>query len=165
MKKELEGEEADIEELQRLQQLFSKGNVAIMRVVDARRSLLLSSTRRLQTASELAQVERLRQEFGRRSERLDDQRRIEILRELQDANIRIATVRSRLEAAGEKLIYVGMVRSQLVRGRGSKPELVVFRTSDKGRERRVVEEDTELLPGDVVEVSLQADLVPGLPAQ
>ena len=47
-----------MDELRRLQELFSKGNVAIMRVVDARRSLLLSSTRRLQTASQLAQVER-----------------------------------------------------------------------------------------------------------
>ena len=161
--KELEGEEADVDELRRLQELFSKGNVAIMRVVDARRSLLLSSTRRLQTASQLAQVERLRQEFGRRSERLDDVRRSEILRELQDANVRIATIRSRLEAAGEKLVYVGMVRSQLVRGRGSKPELTVFRTGDKGRERLVVDEDTELAPGDVVEVALQADLVPEMP--
>ncbi len=90
-------------------------------------------------------------------------RRSEILRELQDANVRIATIRSRLEAAGEKLVYVGMVRSQLVRGRGSKPELTVFRTGDKGRERLVVDEDTELAPGDVVEVALQADLVPEMP--
>jgi polysaccharide export outer membrane protein len=163
--KETEGADADAEELKRLQELFSKGNVTITRVVDARRALLLSATRQLQTASELAQVERQRQEFGRRSERLDDTRRIEILRDLQDTNVRIATLRARLAAAGEKLVYVGMVRSQLVRGHGSKPELVVYRTGDKGRQRLTVEEDSELMPGDVVEVALQADLVPGLPAQ
>jgi polysaccharide export outer membrane protein len=164
--KEMEGSDADIEELKRLQELFAKGNVPITRVVDARRALLLSSTRQLQTASELATVERQRQEFGRRSERLDDTRRIEILRDLQDVNVKIATLRAKLEAAGEKLVYVGMVRSQLVRGEGArKPEIMLYRSGDKGRERRTVDEDAELSPGDVVEVALQADLIPGLPAR
>jgi polysaccharide biosynthesis/export protein len=91
---------------------------------------------------------------------------MEILRDLRDVNVKIATLRARLEAAGEKLVYVGMVRSQLVRGQNSrKPEIMVYRTGDKGRERHRVDEDAELSPGDVVEVALQADLIPGLPAQ
>lgn len=164
--KEQAGVEADTEDLERLQGLYKNGNVVVTRIVEARRSLLLSSTRQLETAAQLAQVERQRQEFSRRSDKLDDQRRLDLLAELQDANIKLAGIRSKLEASGEKLVYVGMVRSQLVRGSGSKPQITLHRKKDKsGSERVNVEEDTELLPGDVVEVALQADLIPGLPAR
>jgi polysaccharide export outer membrane protein len=138
----------------------------VQRIVDARRALLLSSTRQLETAAQLAQVERQRQEFSRRSDKLGDQRRIDLLAELQDANVKLAGIRAKLEASGEKLMYVGMVRSQLVRGSGSKPQVSLFRKNDKGRSERLdVVEDAELLPGDVVEVALQGDLIPGLAAR
>lgn len=164
--KELAGVEEDNEEFKRIQEVFQKGNVPITRVVEARRSLLLSSTRQLQTSAQLAQVDRERHEFARKSTKLDDDRRLELLSELQDANVKLAGLRFKLKAASEKLVYVGMVRSQLVRGSGSKPELTIFRKNAEGRtDRLTVAEDAELSPGDVVEVSLQADLVPGLPAR
>jgi polysaccharide export outer membrane protein len=164
--KERAGVEADAEELAGLQDLLRKGSVIATRVTEARRALLLSTTRQLATQAQLAQVERERQEFSRRSEKLDDQRRVELLAELQDANVKLATIRAKLEAAGEKLVYVGMVRSQLVRGPGSKPEIVVHRMKEQGGTERVAADaDTELSPGDVVEVALQADLIAGLPAR
>ena len=164
--KERAGVEADAEELASLQDLLRKGSVIATRVTEARRALLLSTTRQLATQAQLAQVERERQEFSRRSEKLDDQRRVELLAELQDANVKLATLRAKLEAAGEKLVYVGMVRSQLVRGPGSKPELVLYRMKEQGGTERVTADaDTELSPGDVVEVALQADLIAGLPAR
>jgi polysaccharide export outer membrane protein len=163
--KEKEGAQADAEDLSRVQELFRKGNVPITRVVESRRSLLLASTRQLQTASELAQVERQRQEFGRRSERLDDQRRLEILRDLADAKVRLAGIRSKLEAASEKLVYVGMVKSQLVRGNASKPQVTIYRRGGDEPERLAVGEDADLLPGDVVEVALQTEFLAGLPAR
>lgn len=163
--KEEEGVRADTDDLARLQELFQKGNIPITRVVDSRRSLLLASTRQLETAAQLATVERQRDDFTRRSERLDDQRRLDILAELQDANVKLAGLRAKIEASGEKLVYVGMVRSQLVRGEGSKPEIVIHRNTEKGAERITGADDTALLPGDVVEVSLQADLVPGQAAR
>src|SRR5262249_54225784 len=49
--KEQAGVQADNEDLRRLQDTFQKGNVPITRVVEARRSLLLSSTRQLQTTA------------------------------------------------------------------------------------------------------------------
>ena len=81
-------------------------------------------------------------------------------------NVTLADVRSRLQAAGEKLVYVGMVRSQLVRGKGSsEPELTVFRSNDKGGSDQLnVAQDDSLQPGDVIEVRLTMDMVPGLPA-
>ncbi len=48
-----------------------------------------------------------------------------------------------------------MVRSQLVRGAGNKAEIAIFRKGEKGQERIVASEDTELQPGDAVEVTLR----------
>jgi polysaccharide export outer membrane protein len=47
-----------------------------------------------------------------------------------------------------------------VRGTGSEPKLIVFRKGDSGDDRLVVDENTELRPGDVIEIALQASLVP-----
>jgi polysaccharide export outer membrane protein len=166
LEKERVGVQQDAEDLQRVQEAYHNGNVPITRLVEARRSLLLSSTRQLQTAALLAQMDRERREYGRRGERLVDQRRLELLRELQDAELKLAAIGSRLEAAGEKLVYVGMVRSQLVRGKGSVPEIVVFRrTGNSASKRTAVSEDSELQPGDAIEVALSADSVPQLPAR
>lgn len=158
--KEQEGAKIDAEDLKRLQELYQRGNTPITRVQEARRSILLSATRELQTITQLAQVERERLDIDRKLERLDDQRRLDILQELQEANVKAAGVRSRIEAVSEKLVYTGMVRSQLVRGKENKPNLLVVRKTEKGTERLTVDEDTELLPGDVVEVALKADLTP-----
>jgi polysaccharide export outer membrane protein len=157
---EAEGVKADAEELQRLQELFKKGGVTTPRVVEARRTILLSSTRELQTTAELAQVERQRGEIQHRLERIDDQRRLEILKEMQDVNLKLGTTRARIASVSEKLLYTGMIKSQLVRGSGSEPKLIVFRKGDSGHDRLVVDENTELRPGDVVEIALQASLVP-----
>lgn len=157
---EAEGVKADVEELQRLQDLFKKGGVTTPRVVEARRTILLSSTRELQTTAELAQVERQRGEIQHRLERIDDQRRLEILKEMQDVNLKLGTTRARIASVSEKLLYTGMIKSQLVRGTGSEPKLIVFRKGDSGDDRLVVDENTELRPGDVIEIALQASLVP-----
>jgi polysaccharide export outer membrane protein len=159
-RQEKEGTKVDQEDLQRVQELYQRGNMAVTRVSDARRSLLLSSTRALQTAVQLAQVERERGDLGRKLERLDDTRRLSLLSELQEANGKLAEIRAKLSAVGEKLTYAGLVRSQLVRGKGSAPEIIVYRTTSKGRQRIESNEDADLQPGDTIEVSLQGDLLP-----
>jgi polysaccharide export outer membrane protein len=160
------GVDADSSDLSQLQDLLKKGTIVSARVVEARRALLLSSVQYLQTQASLAQVERERQEFKRRSDKLDDQRRLDLLAELQKANVNLATVQAKLAASSEKLVYVGMVRSQLVNGTGSKPQIALHRKNAQGSNEEVTAgEDTQLAPGDVIEVSLQADLIPGVPAR
>lgn len=153
-KKEQEGTDADAADLERVRDLFQKGTIPITRVTEARRFILLSSTRLLQTMAQTAQFEKERDELGRKLERLDDQRRLELLRELQDAVVVLSNTRSRLQSVGEKLVYTGIVKSQLVRGTGANPELVLFRKDNGAIARSIVDEDIELMPGDVVEVAL-----------
>ncbi|WP_426424226.1 polysaccharide biosynthesis/export family protein [Bradyrhizobium genosp. A] len=153
-KKDDEGLQADLEDLQKTTELFGKGSLVSPRVTDARRAVLLSSTRKLQTSAQLMQVKKQQDEFVRKLAKLDDQRRLDLLRELQDTSVRLNQIREKLQSVGEKLQYTTMVRSQLVRGAGTNAEIAIVRKGDKGSERIIASEDTELQPGDAVEVSL-----------
>jgi polysaccharide export outer membrane protein len=154
-KKEEEGFQADLEELQKASDLYGKGSLTSPRVTDARRAVLLSSTRKLQTSALLMQVKKQQDEAARKLAKLDDQRRLDLLRELQDTSVKLNQIREKLQSVGEKLQYTSMVRSQLARGASSKPDIAIIRKGEKGQERIVASEDTELQPGDAVEVTLR----------
>ena len=161
-KTEEEGYQADLEELQKITELFSKGSLVSPRVADARRAVQLSSTRKLQTHAQLMQAKTQQDQLKRKLEKLDDQQRIDLLRELQEANVELNETRTKLQSVGEKLQYTAMVRSQLVRGSGHPPEIAIVRKGQNRDERIVADEDTELQPGDTVIVKLhdQDGLVP-----
>jgi polysaccharide biosynthesis/export protein len=165
LKTEEEGIKADMQDLQRVTDLFGKGSVPIMRITDARRALLWSSTLKLQTTAQWMSQKKQREDVSRQLERFDDQRRMDLLRELQDAGVRLSQISARLQGVGEKLQYTALVRSQLVRGSGGKPQIAIIRKGENGRERLVAEEDFELQPGDVVEVALRAEQGVVLPPQ
>jgi polysaccharide biosynthesis/export protein len=158
--KEEQGVQADVEELQRINDLFGKGSLPSPRVTDARRSVLLSSTRKLQTAAQLMQVKKQQDDIARQLERIDDQRRIKLLQDLQDARLKLGQLRAKLQSVGEKLLYTA-ARSQLMRGNELKPDLTVIRQGKTGPERMAVDQDAELQPGDVVEVTLRLDDMSG----
>src|SRR5882762_2661389 len=155
-----QGVQADVEELLRINELFGKGALPSPRVTDARRAVLLSSTRKLQTAAQLMQVKKQQDDIARQLERLDDQRRIKLLQDLQDSRTKLGQVRAKLLSTGEKLLYTA-ARSQLVRGNELKQDLTVIRKGKSGRERIIVDQDSELQPGDVVEVALRLDDMAG----
>jgi polysaccharide export outer membrane protein len=156
LQQEDQGVKEDTQDLQRITDLLGKGSVTVPRLTDARRALLLSSTRKLQTTAQLMLQRRQRHDTARQLERLDEQRKVALLHELQDAGVKINQIRARLQGVAEKIQYTALVRSQLVRGSGGKPEIAVVRSRSTGRERFIAEEDTELQPGDVVEVALRA---------
>jgi polysaccharide biosynthesis/export protein len=153
--KEQQGVQADIEELQKSVELFGKGMLPSPRVTDNRRAVLLSSTRKLQTVAELMQIKKQQGELERQLERLDDQRRIVLLGELQEAEVKLSEIRAKLQGIGDKLQYTGLLKSRLMRGNGYKLDIAITRKNQTGLERVVADGDSELEPGDVVEVSLQ----------
>jgi polysaccharide export outer membrane protein len=153
--KDEEGLQSDVEDLRKASDLFAKGSLISPRVTDARRAVLLSATRKLQTYAQLLQVKKLQDESARRLVKLDDQRRLDLLRELQDTSLKLNQIREKLQSVGEKLQYTAMVRSQLVRGAGSKPDIAIIRNNGKGSERIIASEDAELQPGDTIEVTLR----------
>ena len=154
-KKEELGLQEDTQELQRTTELFNKGTVPITRVTDARRAVLLSSTRRLQTAAQLMQVRRNRAEFSRDVEKSDDQRRIDLLTELRDATVKLASERAKLEKIQEKLALAGVALPSRQDGSAT-PELTVHR---RGQDELKAGFDLELQPGDVVEIVYRQEQV------
>ena len=154
-KTEEEGFQSDLEELKKVSELFGKGALVSPRVTDARRAVLLSSTRKLQITAQLMQLKKQQDELTRKLEKLDDQRRIDLLRELQETAVKRHEIREKLQSVGEKLQYTAMVRSQLARGIVDKPAIAIIRKGEKGQESLTADEDAELQPGDTVEVTLQ----------
>lgn len=156
--KEKAGADADKEEMERVQELFDRKTVPITRLIETRRSILLSSTRYLQTMAQRGKSEQDRAELAAKLTKLSDQRRESILAELQAAEIELAATRSRLQAVGDKMIYTGLVRSRLVRGKDAEPSIVIHRKGPQGIQQLESTQDTELRPGDVIDVALQKKL-------
>lgn len=154
-------EHDDIAYKKRLGDLLDKGVIAHDRVADQQRSLLESTQRVLDYSQRISDLEKSRDDFNRQVEHLDSQHREDLYKRLQDTNVQVATLRAKLQSVGEKMMYTGAVRSQLVRGQGSKPLITIHHSTDVGgADGASVAEDTVLQPGDVIEVSLEADMVP-----
>jgi polysaccharide export outer membrane protein len=158
--KEREGVRDDTEDLNRLQDARGRGIVPVTRVIEGRRLLLYSATRALQTGITLTQAERDRADVELQIKKLESDRHSQVLAELQQAEVNLEEIRTRLEALSTKLAYVGIVRSQLVTGTNNKPKLTIVRTSEHGTEQINADEDMELRPGDVIEVALKSTLPP-----
>jgi polysaccharide export outer membrane protein len=159
---EEQGVQADTDELKRSMDLLARGNLTNTRVIDARRAVLLSSTRRLQTTAQLMQVRKQQDDFARQLERLDDQRRITLLKDLEDSGARLSEIRAKLQSARDKVQYAALATARRVSSSSDKPQLTVLRKGEKGWERLAAAEEFELQPGDVVEVALQSDRAVGL---
>lgn len=151
-KNEAEGMKQDVEDFDRVSKLFEKGSVAVTRYSDARRSMLLSSTRILQTSAAISQLEREREELQRTLLGVDDKRRIVAFAELQEAQNKAIQTRAKITAAQEHLVFSSKMRAQLGANGEQKVELAIVRQTENGRERITADEDTELRPGDSVEV-------------
>jgi len=160
LKEEREDSEGDLAEYKQAKQYLAKGVLPSTRVAEQRRNMLFSSTRALQTSAMLAQLDQARVELQRKLQATDDRRRIALLGELEEARMRLATIQAKVQSVGEKVVYAGVVRSQLVRGTGDKPNITIFRAGSGREDSFAATEDTELLPGDVVEVSVRSEGIP-----
>ncbi|WP_414474563.1 polysaccharide biosynthesis/export family protein [Microvirga sp. M2] len=153
--KEEEGSKADLEDFERSRSLLEKGTVSTQRVSDARRAMLLSSTRALQTAVEATRAQREYEEATRASQQLEDQNNIRLLTELQDALSRQARIKAQLSAAQQKLAIAGALKSVWTEGPGV-IAITLFRVDEAGVETKInATESMALLPGDVVEVAIK----------
>lgn len=153
-RKESEAAKLDFDEIERINDLNKRGVVPLTRAVETRRLSLTTATRALQTGAEVEKVKRDRTDAARSIERFGDQRRADLLKELQEANLRVAQTRTKLGAVGEKLLYTGVVRSQLVRGTGGRPQITLHRRGGRGQP---ADEDAVLMPGDTVDVALRLE--------
>lgn len=160
-KKEESGAQADAKELEDLTAYFKAGNTSSARVTEARRAVLLSSTRQLQTTVNMMELQRGRQGLARSLDGTINLRRIELLGNIRETSGRLAEAELRLKAASEKLRSGGINSSPQMLGTAAQPEITIMRKLGQDWRRSPADEQTELLPGDVVEVLLRSTQMPG----
>lgn len=149
-----EGSKEDSTEFERVKGLFSRGLVQIGLLNDARRAVLLSATRSLQTNAEVTQLEREQGALERALVKLDNQRRLDLLTDLQLQTTTLADANTQMQATSEKLLYMGGLRSQLSQSGGRHAEISITRVADGTSRSIAAGEDAALMPGDVIQVSL-----------
>lgn len=152
---EAQGVKADEEELDRVSKLLTTGNTITARVLDARHSLLLSSTRRLQTAAELMRLQRQHDDFARQIERSASQRSINLLRELKDSDVHLIDLRVRMQALSQKLQPIAGGGPLPMGTNNLKAEVTIKRRTDQQWEKLAASEDFDLQPGDVIDITLR----------
>jgi polysaccharide biosynthesis/export protein len=144
-------------EVARLKANFEKGLASIARISEEQRALTFVSERLLQTEAELAVAKRGQEEQKRQLEKAEDQRRLRLMRELEGAENRLSELRARIHGTESKMLYSGSLKSQLLEDPGGRISLRVFRRIANTWENHEAEFEMELMPGDVVEVTLRRD--------
>jgi polysaccharide export outer membrane protein len=154
---EAKGVESDAQELDRALKLFGSGTLVGPRVTEARRAQLLSSTRHLQTMVEVMRLQRVQDEQRRQLVRIDAQRKMKLQAEFNDANVRLAESRARLQAARQRLQPLGAAGPVPMGEDNFRPDVVVVRKVGQKWARLAAAEDFDVEPGDVIEVALRSE--------
>ncbi|MER9235593.1 polysaccharide export protein [Mesorhizobium sp. M0622] len=156
---EADGVKADEDELARVRKAFESGNLTNTRLADVRRALVLSSSRALETSVELMRARRQQDDFARQHERNVNQRRMGLLTELKDTNVRLADISARLRAASQKLQPTGAAALPLpVAGETIQAQVTIVRKVGEAWRKQPAQEDTEVMPGDTIEVRFSSAL-------
>lgn len=153
-----EREEADYKS--KLSELLDKGYIARTRIADQQKTMLESTQRFLSYNQRIQELQQTSSDFSRKARHAEDGMRATLLKDLEDTRVEIASIKANLGAVEEKLVYTGAIRSQLVRGSGSRPDIEVCHVGEGAASVRA-DEDTVLTAGDTVEISLRAEMTPG----
>jgi polysaccharide export outer membrane protein len=150
VRKEAEG--TDRQNAEELLDLLSRGLTQTVRLTEARRQAVDSLARLRSTEAELLESRRRIAETKRQSERLDDERRISLVRDARRLRAEIASTEIELSAANAKIRYAGRVGRTMLDAQALPYELLIVR--GRGAEVEIIEAslDMTLDPGDVVEL-------------
>jgi len=148
-----EGNKADFADYNSVRELFQKGLAPSTRLSEARRAALFSSQQMLQSIAQINEVERQKNDYARQLQQVDNQTRVDDLDKLQQTIRHMAELRSTMKSVRDRLALVGGIHTDRI----TKAQLSVFRKDAKGASRIPATDDLELVPGDVVEVTLPMD--------
>ena len=155
-----QAEAANLRDLDRLNDLLKRGSVSNLRVSDARQAVMQASTRNVELNTQLLQVRRLQDDNKRALERHDDQRRIAVLQEFEDNGVKVRVLQAKLQSINQKIQYVSRVAPPGTSENSTTVRIDIIRKVGRGRERLAASEDSELWPGDVVDVVAQPAAAP-----
>jgi polysaccharide export outer membrane protein len=101
------------------------------------------------------------EELGRQIDKTDEALRIESLKELQEGSIALEKTRVRMQTVAEKLTYVGAASNATAFKRDA-IQAVIHRRQGEQTTQIDADAETNLEPGDVLEITLKRSQMPGL---
>jgi polysaccharide export outer membrane protein len=144
------------EDVARTKALYEKGFAPLTRLIEEQRQIVAARQRVYATQNQVTLAKSGFVQVERRMEQSLDQRKMDVTKEMQEATVELEKLRSRLQAASDKLLYATTSRSQMALGRFGAPEIAIVRTGkDKKKVRITVGEDSEVEPGDVIDIALK----------
>lgn len=154
-KVEADAQDADEDDVQRMAALLKTGATSNARLAEVRRFLMFSSSRRLSTSVELQRMRSQRADLLRQVARTRSETGIGLLSDLREVNTRLADSDARLRAARTKLQSMGVASRPLAAAPESvEAQITIVRRNGDDWLKLVANAETEVLPGDVVEVTL-----------
>jgi polysaccharide export outer membrane protein len=156
--KDDENAKVDSDEYENLKAFSSHGNLPMTRLSEARRLLLFSATQALQTQVQTAETHRLQADADHKLQRFSQDIKAQAVKELAEQEMKVEAIRSKLQAAGEKIAYIGIIRSQMTRGRSGSAAIQIMRGADNDATVVEATPNTLLSPGDAVDVALRTEV-------
>lgn len=142
---EQKGAELDAAEASNVDDLFHKGVVPASRRTEVRRSSLLSSSRALETRVAVEGAKRDRSDFQGKLDSLGRDRKVDLLLDLNSASSNMRNATLEMRGIKQKLALEGDDQAGI--------EVLIFRRAIGVSRRIVADEDTELLPGDTLNIA------------
>jgi hypothetical protein len=81
--------------------------------------------------------------------------------ELQDGELKLASLRSQLDAAADKLLYASAIKSEFSTSLAKSRSASIYRVLDGTTTQVPIGDDGLLMPGDVIEVTFDASRITG----
>lgn len=136
----------------RAHDLLQRGVGTMIRSEDEDREIGLLQWQILDVQARLKQAEGRIADATRQLQGYDDQRKIRLLTELREASAEVGKLGQQLGSARDRLKYaggVGMVPDSLA-------QVVIYRSVNGAQQRLDADQDTPLMPGDMVQITVPA---------
>ena len=159
--KERDGAKLDEDESAKMNDLLQRGLVQSTRATDARRTSLLSSTRFLETGVEAEKTRKEGEDLKRQLTAFDTSRIIDLFSAIQDSTAKVASLESQVQGAAQKYAAITALKSQIGLGGLGTKEITIYRKNGEKRDRIDGSEETELQPGDTIEIVLRINDLTG----
>ncbi len=136
-------------DLNRNQGLLQRSVGTMARVDDSQQRVLQTQSRLFDVRARLAQLRHDLSENVRKQEVAIDDSRSTLLQQLRDAVIELTKMLYAVDTASDKIRLSGRVQQ-----RGNPPRVLVFEPTDTQKGGTVASEDTILMPGETVDITL-----------
>jgi polysaccharide export outer membrane protein len=152
-KVEKQGLEQQTQDAARLKAAHDRGLAPLARLLDEQRLILQAQSRLASIQSQIMGARRALEELSRQLARTDEILQLESIKELQEGLLSLEKIRLRMNTAADKIIYVGAARNADSL-KTSAFHGLIRRTVGQEQIEIVADESTELVPGDLLEISL-----------